>query len=123
MTTTDFQEIAQETIDNLPEEFKSQLDNVEIVVENFPNEEEIDQAHIPPHNLLLGLYQGVPKTQRFSYAALPDKITIFKQPILLCATGHKNIKKTIHDVVLHEIGHHFGLSEEDLQHIKEKMNS
>ncbi|HVA96699.1 MAG TPA: metallopeptidase family protein, partial [Candidatus Acidoferrales bacterium] len=89
-------------------EFLSQLDNVEIVIEDMP-----------PDPALLGLYHGVPKTGRgIGYFALPDKITIYKEPLLRISRNDEEAKENIRSTVLHEIGHHFGLSDEELYKIK-----
>ena len=108
MSDEEFETIVRQTIQSLPKEFLSQLDNVEVVIEDEP------PADLP----LLGLYRGVPKTKRLSYAALPDKITIYKQPLLRYATSEEDAKEQIRTTVLHEIGHHFGLSDEELYRIK-----
>lgn len=107
MTDEKFEKIIRQTIQSLPEEFLSQLDNVEIVIEESP-----------PEATLLGLYRGVPKTERFSYSALPDKITIYKEPLLRISSNLEEAEKNIKDTVLHEIGHHFGLSDTELARIK-----
>ena len=108
MTDGDFEQIVRQTIKSLPKKFLTQLDNVEIVIEE-----------IPPNPSLLGLYRGVPKTGRgFGYFALPDKITIYKEPLLRISRNDEEAKENIRDTVLHEIGHHFGLSDEELKKIK-----
>jgi predicted Zn-dependent protease with MMP-like domain len=108
MSDEEFEQVVKETIQSLPKEFLAQLDNVEIVIEDVP----------PPHLALLGLYRGVPKTKRVSYSALPDKITIYKQPLLQISHTPEEAKENIRGTVLHEIGHHFGLSDEELYKIK-----
>jgi predicted Zn-dependent protease with MMP-like domain len=108
MSDAEFEQIVRQTIKSLPEEFLTQLDNVEIVIEDEP----------PPHLPLLGLYHGVPKTKRLSYSALPDKITIYKMPLLQSSQNDDDARKNIRETVLHEIGHHFGLSDEELSKIK-----
>ena len=112
MTDEAFEQVVRDTIQSLPKEFLQQLDNVEIVIEDVP----------PPHLPLLGLYQGVPKTRRLSYSSLPDKITIYKQPLLRMSENDEEAKENIKNTVLHEIGHHFGLSDEELYRIKSKRN-
>ncbi len=109
MTDKEFEQIVRQTIQSLPKEFLSQLDNVEIVIEDDP----------PPNLPLLGLYRGVPKTKRASYSSLPDKITIYKQPLLRYSKTEEDAKMQIKHTVLHEIGHHFGLSDEELDKIKQ----
>ena len=110
MSDEEFETIVRQTIQSLPKEFLSQLDNLEVVIEDVP----------PPHLPLLGLYRGVPKTKRASYSALPDKITIYKQPLLQMSRDEEEAKENIKGTVLHEIGHHFGLSDEELYKIKHK---
>src|SRR6266480_3940741 len=108
MTNEEFEKVVRQTIQSLPKEFLIQLDNVEVVIEDYP-----------PHNEpLLGLYRGVPKTGRIGYFALPDKITIYKEPLLRISRDEEEAKENIKNTVLHEIGHHFGLSDEELYKIK-----
>lgn len=107
MTREEFEKIVQESIDSLPDEFIKALDNVEIMVKEWPTREQ---------GLLYGLYQGVAKTRRGNYAAAtPDMITIFAGPILM-HFGHDPgaLKNQIRKTVLHEIGHHLGLSDEEI---------
>lgn len=114
MTSEDFDRLVKEALEDLPAYFKKKLDNVEIVIENWPN------PRIFRGKLLLGLYQGVPKTTYGkSYALLPDKISIFKGPIELVSRGNEEIlKNLVIDTVEHEIAHHFGISDARLQEIK-----
>ena len=119
MKNSEFEKIIRESLDKLPDEFKSQLDNVEITVEDVPDGDDREEAG-DGQGVLLGLYQGVPKNERFSYSALPDKITIYKKPILSIAKNDDDAKRIIRDTVLHELGHHFGLSDEELDKIKNK---
>ena len=108
MSDEAFEQFIRATIQSLPQQFLSQLDNVEIVIEEKPPD---------PH--LLGLYHGIPKTRRgIGYFALPDKITIYKEPLLQISRNEEEAKAHIRDTVLHEIGHHFGLSDEELYKIK-----
>lgn len=114
MTTEEFEKLVSEALENLPAYFKEKLDNVEVVVADWPTQ---DMAR---GRLLLGLYQGVPKTTYGkSYAVLPDKITIFKGPIELLSRGdEKVLKNLIIDTVKHEIAHHFGISDNRIDEIK-----
>ena len=103
----DFQRVIQETLDSLPRDLRDQISNVEILVEDEP----------PPGQRLLGLYQGVPLTRRTSNysGALPDKITIYRGP-LERLYGHDPdlLNGQIKHVVLHEVAHHFGISDQRL---------
>ena len=114
MELEDFEKLVQDSLKNLPAEFKEKIDNVDVVVEMWPSEE------FARGRLLLGLYQGVPKTVwgRGLATRLPDKITIFKGPIEWLARGDENrIKQFIIDTVEHEIAHHFGISDARLGEI------
>jgi predicted Zn-dependent protease with MMP-like domain len=106
----DFDQVIQEALDSLPRDLRKQISNVEIVVEDEP----------PPGQRLLGLYQGVPLTRRgINYSgALPDKITIYRGP-LERIYGHDAdlLVRQIKRVVLHEVAHHFGISDERLVEI------
>ena len=105
-----FEEYTRAALESLPRELRSQMSNVEIVVEDEP----------PPGQRLLGLYQGVPLTNRGSYygAVLPDKITIFRGPLeRLYGRDEATLRAEVRRVVLHEIAHHFGISDERLVEI------
>lgn len=115
MTSSEFEKLVVEALDSLPKFFKSKLDNVDVVVEDWPTQQ------FGRGRLLLGLYQGVPKTRRGAgyTMALPDKITIFKGPIELVSHGDpETIKHVAADTVQHEIAHHFGISDARLRELK-----
>ena len=102
-----FEEYAQDALESLPPALRSRISNVEIVVEEEP----------PPGSRLLGLYQGVPLTRRGSYygGVLPDKITIFRGPLVrLYGYDADRLRGEVRRVVLHELAHHFGISDERL---------
>ena len=103
----DFDEAVQDALDSLPDDLAAFMSNVEVVVEDEP------PAGMP----LLGLYQGVPMTRRSSFyaGALPDKITIFSGPLeRLYGADPERLRREIGRVVLHEVAHHFGISDERL---------
>jgi len=115
MTNQEFEQLVTEALVNLPIFFKEKLENVDVVVEEWPSPE------MAKGRLLLGLYQGVPKTNRGAgyTMVLPDKITIFKGPIELVSRGNRQaIKNTVVDTVQHEIAHHFGISDARLKELK-----
>ena len=103
----DFERVVQAALDSLPPDLSGQLSNVEIVVEDEP----------PAGQPLLGLYQGIPLTRRGSNysGALPDKITIYRRPLeRLYGHDPELLNRQIKRVVLHEVAHHFGISDERL---------
>ena len=115
MTLEEVEQVVEESLKSLPEEFSSQLDNVGVVVRDWPTDQEFAsiKAH-PSETLLFGLYRGIPKPIRTAqYSALPDKIIIYAGPILMTSKDQEDAKLRIKKTVLHEIGHHFGLT--DLQ--------
>jgi predicted Zn-dependent protease with MMP-like domain len=108
--TEPFEEYVEEALGSLPPELSAELSNVEIVIEDEP----------PPGRRLLGLYEGVPLTRRnTSYGAvLPDKITIYRGPLVrLYGPDPEQLRRQVRRVVLHEIAHHFGISDERLVEI------
>lgn len=116
MDLEEVEKIVDEALNELPKEFKSQLDNVGFVVEPWPNSFEMDSIKAHPGSLLFGLYHGVPKSRRTSnYSSLPDKITIFAGPILTISKDRDDAVIRIKQTVLHEIGHHFGMNEEQIR--------
>jgi predicted Zn-dependent protease with MMP-like domain len=115
LNNEEFGEVVAEAIESLPEEFKAKLDNVEVVVEDNPPPE--FGRRLPRGRILLGLYQGVPQKRRTTHygLVLPDKISLYKKNIeSICRTreeAYRQIRKTL----LHEIGHHFSLTDNDLR--------
>lgn len=116
MSPDEFQETIDKTIKELPEEFLRAKENVEVVMEDWPTPQDMQTARVDFQSLLFGLYRGVPKTKRGNYysAVLPDKIVIFTGPILMVSKNLEDAKDRIKKTVLHEIGHHFGLSDKQI---------
>ncbi|MEK7533783.1 MAG: metallopeptidase family protein [Patescibacteria group bacterium] len=111
-----FRELVGEAIGSLPSEFLKRLNNVAVVVEDYSAVQQLRKLRLPKWALVFGLYEGVPQTKRGSYSGvLPDKITIFKNSIERVARSGEEIKAQVRTTVIHEIGHHFGLSDEDLR--------
>jgi predicted Zn-dependent protease with MMP-like domain len=103
----DFEELVQDALDALPDDLRDRMSNVAVVVEDEP----------PFGQPLLGLYQGVPLTRRSSYygGVLPDKITIFRGPLeRIYGSEGERLEREVKRVVLHEVAHHFGISDERL---------
>lgn len=117
-----FEDIVWDTVKELPEEFSKAMDNVGITVELWPTEDEMRSIQAHPGTLLFGLYRGIPRTKRnASYSALPDKIIIYAGPILMTSKTLESAKIQIKKTVLHEIGHHFGMSEESIRRAQESV--
>ena len=117
MTEEQFESLVYQAIKKLPQRFKSKLDNVDIVIQNFPNRHQLLSLNLSHPFSLFGIYQGIPITRRTSNYAFvpPDKITLFKKPIEYFFKTPEAIKTKIESVILHEIGHHFGISEQRMK--------
>jgi len=116
----EFEGLVGRAIASLPLEFQRNLENVDIVVEEWPTQAQLRQARTRSPRQLLGLYQGVPQTRRGrGYGlVLPDKISIFQRAIeAQCRSGYE-IEARVGEVVRHEIAHHFGLDDETLKEIE-----
>ena len=114
-----FEEFVAEAAESIPDEFRDLIDNLDLVVEEWPDRETMRAARIRHPSQLLGFYHGVPLTQRTHdyYLVLPDKISIYRRPILLQCSSVAEVRDMVHHVVRHEIAHHFGISDERLWEI------
>ncbi len=112
-----FEELVADALDALPEPFSSHLDNVEVTVEDWPSREQLGtHAH---GGTLLGLYEGVPQTHRgpgYTWV-MPDKITIFREPIMSMCSDEDECATQVAHTVVHEIAHHFGISDDRLREL------
>lgn len=116
MSMERFEELVSEGIESIDQKFLKKLDNVAIVVEERPSAQQTRKQGLRKNELLLGLYEGLPKTARGTYSsALPDKITIFRDPILRSAKNIEDIPQIVADTVWHEIAHHFGMDERQVR--------
>jgi predicted Zn-dependent protease with MMP-like domain len=125
MTKEEFEEIISEALINFPEHFKEKMKNVAVTLQVEPDDFQKQQSGYSSGNCLLGLYEGVPQIQRYNYDKIvPDKITLFQNNIERVANFEpKAIKQLIKETLWHEIGHHFGMTEEEVQNfIKKKFN-
>lgn len=112
-----FEELVDEALDLIPAALWDAINNVAVLVEDWPSAAHLAGRKLPPNGLLLGLYQGIPLTARTSSYNLvpPDKIIIFRRPILrVCPPNEAAVRQQVHRTVLHEIAHHFGISDEQL---------
>ena len=115
-----FEILVGRAIESLPEEFQRRLENVDVVVEEWPTAAQMKRARTKSPGRLLGLYQGVPRTRRGrGYGlVLPDKISIFQRPIEAHCRFDHEIEARVGEVVRHEIAHHLGLDDETLRRIE-----
>ena len=118
-----FERLVERVVENLPEEFHTRLENVDVVVEDWPTREELDSLGLKHRHSLLGLYQGIPLTKRGGHYGLvpPNKITIYQRPIeAKCRNDVDRIAAEIGRVVRHEIAHHFGIGDRRLMELEKE---
>jgi len=112
-----FQRLVDQALRSLPGDFKEQLQNLAVVVEDWPSRSLLRDLGVPEDDLLFGLYEGLPLTEwgRDDVLRIPDRIRIFQGPIEEVCTSDDEIVAEVRTTVLHEVGHHFGLSDEELE--------
>jgi predicted Zn-dependent protease with MMP-like domain len=122
MTRSEFRGLVDEALESIPERFRAAMQNIAIVVEDEPTVDQLASVDIEPPDTLLGLYEGIPLTERhWSHGnTLPDKITLFQGPIEDSSENEDDVVVCIGETLIHEIGHYFGLSEEEIEAIEEK---
>ena len=119
-----FEELVARAVDSLPEEFRERMENVDVVVEDLPSNEQLRRTRTGRSQILLGLYEGVPHTRRGSFYGLvpPDKITVFQKNIEFKCRSEFEIIDEIGRVVRHEIAHHFGIGDARLRELEHRRN-
>jgi len=117
-----FEQYVADALASIPRKFRDALQNIAIVVEDEPTPEQLAQVEIEPPDTLLGLYEGTPLTERhWAHGnTLPDKVTLFQGPIEDASDDEDDLVVAIGETLIHEIGHYFGLSEEEIEEIEEK---
>jgi len=118
MKREDFINVAEETLDSLPEEFRSRIQNVAILVEDFPPNQ-LPSKLGQQRRLLLGIFHGVPATKRsvFDFSVGPAHIVLYQKNIeAVCATDAE-VRHQIRQTLIHELGHYFGMTEEQLKDV------
>lgn len=119
MDRDDFEQLVIEAVEALPEIIRMRLENIEIVVEEWPDPVVLRYMGLRNPANLLGFYHGIPRTQRTSHygMVLPDKISIYRQPILRRCRNWREVRELVFSVVRHEIAHHFGITDERLREL------
>ncbi len=109
-----FEQLVENALDELPKQFADMLHNVAVIVEEEPSDEDLDLVDDDGHELL-GIYRGVPLPERsYGMPLMPDQIAIFRGPILRIARSRHEAKQEIRDTVIHELGHYFGLGDDEM---------
>ena len=122
MTRGRFERLVADALETMPRRFRQAVRNVAVIVEDAPSPELLAAMGIDPPDTLFGLYEGVPLPDRdWGHGnALPDRITLFQVPIEEASRSENDILVTIGETVVHEFGHYFGLTEEEIEAIEER---
>jgi predicted Zn-dependent protease with MMP-like domain len=125
LTQEEFETLVNAGIKAIPAEFLKKLDNVTIVVEQDPNSTQMQKSRVRSGWTLFGLYEGVPQAKRGEqyHGVLPDRITIFKNPIESHANSIEEVKEIVKNTVWHEIAHHFGMDEKSVRLAEERRRN
>jgi predicted Zn-dependent protease with MMP-like domain len=117
-----FERLVAEALADIPRDFRDAMQNIAIAVEDEPSPALLDEMEIVPPDTLFGLYQGTPLTERgWQYGnALPDRILIFQGPHEREAEDEDDLVVSIAETLIHEIGHYFGMSEEEIEEVEER---
>ena len=115
----DFERLVAQALDELPPYFQERISNVEVLIKRWPSRHEMNNAGVPPGHTLLGLYSGIPLTERTHNYALvtPDTITLYQGPIEQSADRAEDIPGIVRHTVIHEFAHHFGISDDRLREL------
>jgi len=121
MTRTKFEALVEKALKRLPRDFKAKIANVAVVVEDWADETTLEEMGIEPPDTLYGLYRGIDITRRdTSYGnVLPDTIHIYQGPIEEDCASEDEMAELVRDVVIHELGHYFGLDDETMEGIEQ----
>ena len=118
MEREEFVNVAEETLDSLPEEFRIRIQNVAILVEDFPAYQRPPKLR-QRRRLLLGIFHGVPATKRsvFNLPTGPDHIVLYQKNIEAVCSSEAEVRHQIRQTLIHELGHYFGMTEEQLKDV------
>ena len=115
MPRREFEKLVVEALDLIPSEFHTYLENVQVVIEDKPTDELLDDLGIQPEETLYGLYTGTPLPERsFDAIILPDCITIYRDPLLEDFNDREELRREVARTVIHEVAHHFGIDDDRL---------
>jgi len=122
VTRDQFEKLVAEAVTLIPKRFRREMKNIALVVEEEPSAELLEEMEIDPPDSLYGLYQGTPLPERtWDYGnTLPDRVTIFQKPIEEDCDDEDDVRAVIGETLIHEIGHYFGLSEDEIEEIEER---
>jgi predicted Zn-dependent protease with MMP-like domain len=122
LSDEEFEELLREAIDRIPPPYSERLQNVAFILEDEPTPEQRIRLNLYPDETLFGLYEGVPLPQRGgSLKLLPDKITIFKRPLLAVSPNLPVLRENIGRTVWHEVAHYYGLNHKRIHELENRL--
>jgi predicted Zn-dependent protease with MMP-like domain len=117
VTEIEFNRLVDESLETIPELFKSKLDNIVFIIEDYPGVDDMRRLKLNDRTSLLGLYSGVPYTHRTTWygGTVPDRILLFKKNIEVLCRTEAELRSKIREVIIHEIAHYFGMGEKEIR--------
>ena len=119
MDKATFEMIVEKAFDELPEQFKSKIENVHVVVEDFPDQSDLRNSKVRERYSLLGLYVGIPLGRRGPdygvYPVVPDRIKLFQKNIERICRSDRETEAKIREVLIHEVAHYFGMTDQEIR--------
>jgi len=119
MDKAKFEMVVEKAFEDLPQEFKSKIENVHVVVEDLPDEHDLANAKVGKRYSLLGLYSGIPLNHRGPdygvYPVIPDRIKLFRENIERICMSDDETKEKIKEVLIHEVAHYFGMTDQEIR--------
>ncbi len=117
MTREEFEDVVAEALATIPAPFRARMRNIAVEVRDRPSAKQLRESQVPPNELLLGLYQGVPLPERnagFGDPLFPDRVFLFQECIEQVCRSRAELIEEIRETVIHEVGHYFGLSDDEM---------
>jgi len=114
-----FEKLVEKIFEQLPDKFRSSIENVRIIIEDYPSDSLTQQLRLSSRDQLLGLYQGVPLPYRTSWygrsPVVPDTISLYQKNIERRSRTDEELERNVRETLMHEIGHYFGMTEEEIR--------
>ena len=119
LSLREFHKLVEEAMEDLPPAVQEVMENVTVMVEPWPSREQLESTEISDRYGLLGLYEGIPLTDRDAYnMVLPDRISLFHHPLEAVCSSVEELAEEVRATIIHEIAHHVGWSDEDLERLE-----